>query len=141
MFNLSLSELQTDSVITGLLDTELILSPVKQISILGETNILRYLGRIGLAILQYPGTSEDELNSLDGILDLCHQLNYKEETREISTAFKNLASGLQRKKYFGNNTFNICDIAVWSVVKQKGCQNLTQNLVKWFNTMEEHFNY
>ncbi|KAL0272298.1 UNVERIFIED_CONTAM: hypothetical protein PYX00_005330 [Menopon gallinae] len=125
----------------GLLDTELILSPVKHISILGEVNILRYLGRLGLGFLQYPDTSGDATNNADGILDLCHHLQHTEVTREISTLYKNLASGLQRKEYFGNNIFNICDIAVWSVVKQKGCQNLTQNLVKWFNVMEQHMKY
>lgn len=127
-------------LISDLLDTELVIHPVKQIAIKGEINILRYLGRLGLSSLGYPSDDVVTTIQIDNVLDTCHRLLHVRTAKEKTSIYRNLNAKLGKGSYFGGENVNIIDIAAWSVLKQ-ACANpgsdLTQNLVKWFQRIEQ----
>lgn len=124
---------------SGLLDTELVVHPVKQLAVKGEVNILRHLGRLGLSPLGYPSDDTVETLQMDSVLDTCHRLLHVRTGKEKSSIYKNLNAKLGKSSYFGGENVNICDIAVWSALKQVQIKegDLVQNMAKWFQRMEQ----
>ncbi|KAK6625513.1 hypothetical protein RUM43_005812 [Polyplax serrata] len=122
-----------------LLDTELVMNPVKQLPIKGEVNILRLFARSGLSLLKYPLDDILKTTNVDNILDLCHRLAHADTTKDRSFLIRMLTGKLGRNPYFGGEEMNIVDICCWSILKQiydiVG-QDLPPTLSKWYQKVD-----
>lgn len=101
-------------------NTELITATCNNISILGEVNILRYLNRIGKLELSYEHADSVTCNTVDNVLDVCHQLYAAtKDAKSRQTYWKLLAQLLGNNKRFGDGEqLAMSDLAVGCVVRQ-----------------------
>ncbi|XP_074105939.1 aminoacyl tRNA synthase complex-interacting multifunctional protein 2 [Cotesia typhae] len=121
-------------------DTQLIVSGFNSQTVLGETNILRYLVRL-IDNESYEKTqSVAETLKIDKILDLAYELTHQNLPKDKQTTLNILDKLLGANQWFSSKSlFNIADIAVWSAVKQSSLQKLPSNLTSWYKKCEGTF--
>lgn len=117
--------------------TELICAPATFVTIVGESNVLRYLSRVG------PKEFNDDSFDTDAVLDLCHQLfifdkNAKNERLPVLRA---LSVKLGERNYFGGENFAISDIMVSSAFRQMvvSSKDIAPNLSTWVKRVSALF--
>lgn len=115
------------------LDTQLLVSPMKGKTILGEVNLLRFFDYI-----LNDGRNIDRI-SVDEVLDIAHRLIHL-NIGDTSSVFARLQKLLTNDKWFlqcPNPT--IADAAVWSALKKLKTKNnvLPPNLEKWMSRCSE----
>ncbi|XP_037032269.1 probable aminoacyl tRNA synthase complex-interacting multifunctional protein 2 isoform X2 [Bradysia coprophila] len=99
--------------------------------IIGESNILRYLARIGPNEFNYE-TNGSNCNEIDSQLDLSEMLLAAETARDRQTIFKNLNATLGKNEYFGGSEPRINDLSLASAVLQSTAEKeLPPTLLKW----------
>lgn len=115
-------------------ETELVINPIKCTTVRGETNILRFLSRVGPANFSYE--NNPNLNcvaQLDEVLDNCQRLARARTAKEKQAIVRTFNASLGKSEWLcGQPKLSVVDIAVWSVLKQLGpSATLTQTLSKW----------
>lgn len=123
-------------------ETELVINPVKYISVRGETNILRFLSRVGPSNLAYENTSDlIQITQLDEVLDNCQRLARSRTVKEKQAIVRGFNASLGKSDWMsGQSKVSIVDLAVWSVVKQLGsAAALTQTMTKWLERCDKIF--
>uniref|UniRef100_U5EZS6 Aminoacyl tRNA synthase complex-interacting multifunctional protein 2 n=1 Tax=Corethrella appendiculata TaxID=1370023 RepID=U5EZS6_9DIPT len=123
-------------------DTEMIASPILFVPIYGETNIIRFLSRIGPNEYNY---ELDVMKSteIDQLLDACHILPKVKLTKERQTIMCLLNDKLGKSKYFGGEEISMVDIAVSSTLTQFKTilsKIIAPNLKQWHKRVTEIFN-
>ncbi|PSN39773.1 hypothetical protein C0J52_15321 [Blattella germanica] len=126
-------------------ETELIVSPVKHITIKGEVNILRYLSRLGPPKYNYELVNEPvssaRVRRVDHLLDSCYSLARSKTVKDRQSLIRVLNNQLGKSRFFaGGNEISIADVAAWSVLKQldtRHTQELTNNMSSWFQRCSE----
>ncbi|KAK3922467.1 putative aminoacyl tRNA synthase complex-interacting multifunctional protein 2 [Frankliniella fusca] len=115
-------------------ETELVTNPVKHITVQGETNVLRFLSRVGPSNYAYESSSNlSQITLLDEVLDNCQRLARSKNVKEKQAIIRTFNASLGKNEWMcGQPTLSIIDTAVWSVLKQQGSSaSLTQTLTKW----------
>ena len=106
----------------------LVVSPSKQMPVVGEVNVARYLAR-----LLSPRYDTDIVTAtqIDTLLDHAAVLLHCSDT--LAAAVKSLAQLLGRKKWFvGNDQPSLADIVMWSAVKQRRvAASAPENVRQW----------
>jgi len=106
----------------------LVVSPSKQIPVVGEVNIARYLAR-----LMIPRYDADIViaTQIDTLLDHAALLLHSSDT--LIASVKSLAQLLGRKKWFvGNDRLSLVDIVMWSAIKQRNVAvSAPENVHQW----------
>lgn len=123
-------------------ETELVINPVKHLSIRGETNILRFLSRVGPSNLSYENSSDlIQTTQLDEVLDNCQRLARSHTVKEKQAIVRSFNSSLGKTEWMcGQPKVSIVDLAVWSVVKQLGSSaTLIQTMSKWMERCDRLF--
>ncbi|XP_021921919.1 probable aminoacyl tRNA synthase complex-interacting multifunctional protein 2 isoform X2 [Zootermopsis nevadensis] len=117
-------------------DTELVVSPMKHITIKGEVNILRYLSRLGPPRYNYELSNDPAVSSrLDSLLDTCYSLARCRTVKERQSLIHSLNCCLGKSQFMaGGDGISIADIAVWSVFRQikvEPLQDLSGAMKNW----------
>lgn len=115
------------------LDTQLIVSPMKGKTILGEVNLLRFFDYI------LNNDRSIDRTSVDEVLDIAHRLIHS-TIGDMSSVFARLQKLLTNDKWFlqcQNPT--IADAAMWSALKKLKTKNnvLPPTLGKWMSRCSE----
>ncbi|XP_069695056.1 probable aminoacyl tRNA synthase complex-interacting multifunctional protein 2 isoform X1 [Periplaneta americana] len=120
-------------------DTELVVSPMKHVTVKGEVNILRYLSRLGPPRYNYElGTDPATSARVDGILDICYTLARSRTVKEQQSLIRSLNSQLGKSQFLaGGDRISVADIAAWSVLKQRSLQGLSANMNKWLQNCSQ----
>lgn len=119
-------------------DTELVVSPMKHITIKGEVNILRYLSRLGPPKFNYELDNDPATSArLDDLLDTCYSLARCSTVKEQQSLIRALNSYLGKSQFMaGGDRISVADVAVWSVLRQIDVQPqraLSSNMNKWLH--------
>lgn len=114
--------------------TDLVCAPGTFIPITGESNILRYLMRIGPSEFGYGNSIQANLET-DAIFDLTYELVMATARDHRSSILKRLSQRLHTQNAFGGDSTNVSDLAVFSTLKQLhlGGKDLPTNLKSWFD--------
>ncbi|XP_026282620.1 aminoacyl tRNA synthase complex-interacting multifunctional protein 2 isoform X2 [Frankliniella occidentalis] len=115
-------------------ETELVINPIRHIAVRGETNILRFLSRVGPTDYAYEANSNlSQVALLDEVLDNCQRLARSKTVKEKQAIVRTFNASLGKSEWMcGQPKLSIIDTAVWSVLKQQGpSAALTQTLTKW----------
>lgn len=120
-------------------DTELVVSPMKHVTIKGEVNILRYLSRLGPPKYNYElGTDPATSARVDGILDTCYTLARSRTVKEQQSLIRSLNGQLGKSHFLaGGDRITVADIAAWSVLKQRSLQSLSANMNRWLQNCSQ----
>jgi len=114
-------------------ECELMVSPLAQTVIKGETNILRYFSRLFPTILPYE--SLPNLMSVDNMLDSVSSLLWA-VPREKQPIMRSLAVNLAKTTFLAGQSVCVADLALYSVIRQLGLdKDLQPELMKWYLTM------
>jgi len=114
-------------------ECELMVSPLAQTVIKGETNILRYFSRLFPTILPYE--SLPNLMSVDNMLDSVSSLMWA-VPRERQPIMRSLAVNLAKTTFLAGQSLCVADLALYSVIRQLGLdKDLQPELMKWYLTM------
>lgn len=113
--------------------TDLVCAPGTFIPITGESNILRYLMRIGPSEHGYGNSIQANLE-IDAIFDLTYELVMATARDHRLSILKRLSQRLHTQKAFGGDSTNVSDLVVFSALKQLhlGGKELPANLKSWF---------
>lgn len=113
--------------------TDLVCAPGTFIPITGESNILRYLMRIGPSEHGYGNSIQANLE-MDATLDLTYELVMATARDHRLSILKRLSQRLHTQKAFGGDSTNVSDLVVFSTLKQLhlGGKQLPANLLTWF---------
>ncbi|KAB7496210.1 Aminoacyl tRNA synthase complex-interacting multifunctional protein 2 [Armadillidium nasatum] len=98
----------------------LMVNPLTQCAITGEGNILRYLSRLSprTSPLNYESGDLPEVTEVDYWLDLIQMKLLHGNNKEQQNALKQLNSKLGSSDWLNGKQFGVCDIFLWSVLKQ-----------------------
>ncbi|RXG71684.1 Aminoacyl tRNA synthase complex-interacting multifunctional protein 2 [Armadillidium vulgare] len=98
----------------------LMVNPLTQCAIIGEGNILRYLSRLSPSSspLNYESGDLPEVTEVDYWLDLMQMKLLHGNNKEQQNALKQLNSKLGSSDWLNGKQFGVCDIFLWSVLKQ-----------------------
>lgn len=114
-------------------DCELMVSPLAQTVIKGETNVLRYFSRLFPTILPYE--SLPNLMAVDNMLDSVSSLLWA-APRERQPIMRSLAVNLSKSTFLAGQSVSIADLALYSVIRQLGLdKDLQIEVMKWYLTM------
>ncbi|XP_076366670.1 aaRS-interacting multifunctional protein 2 isoform X2 [Tachypleus tridentatus] len=115
-------------------DPELMVSPVKQSSILGEVNIVRYLGRFVT-----PGYDEGDpviATEIDFFLEIIHSAFTNGNNKEKQGVLKTANIKLGKQTFLVGSELTIADVMLWSaIVQHKMEHDLPSNVKKWFKSL------
>lgn len=99
--------------------------------IIGESNILRYLARIGPNEYNYE-TNGSNCNEIDSQLDLSELLLAAATAKDRQVILKSLNAALGKSEYFGGNEPRVNDLGLASAVLQSTAEKeLPPALLKW----------
>lgn len=99
--------------------------------VIGESNILRYLARLGPNEFNYE-LNGSNCNEIDGQLDLSELLIAAPTAKERQVILKNLNVILGKNEFFGGATPSINDFCLASAVCQSTTdKELPPSLLKW----------
>lgn len=99
--------------------------------IVGESNILRYLARIGPNEFNYESNGSNS-NEIDSQLDLSELLIAAPTAKERQVILKSLNAMLGKSEYFGGSEPRINDLCLASAVLQSTAdKELPPTLLKW----------
>ncbi|KAJ1520258.1 hypothetical protein ONE63_004463 [Megalurothrips usitatus] len=114
-------------------ETELVINPFKFTTVRGETNILRFLSRVGPSNFAYESGSDlSRVAQFDEVLDNCQRLARSHTVKEKQAIIRTFNASLGKSEWIFGPQLSIADIAVWSVLKQQEpAAALTQTLSKW----------
>lgn len=99
--------------------------------VIGESNILRYLARIGPNEFNYESNGSN-YNEIDSQLDLSELLISASTAKERQTIFKTLNTTLGKNEFFGGTEPQINDFSLASAVLQsKTEKEIPPPLLKW----------
>uniref|UniRef100_A0A1B6DMX2 AIMP2 thioredoxin-like domain-containing protein n=1 Tax=Clastoptera arizonana TaxID=38151 RepID=A0A1B6DMX2_9HEMI len=115
-------------------DCEVVISPINQLALRGEVNLLRYLHHT-----LYPATDILTETKVDYLLDACHRLIFAKTMKEKQSLIKTINATLGKQVWLGGNEVGIMDVAAWSAIKNVEKIELTQNMQKWMNRCKESF--
>lgn len=112
--------------------TNLVCAPGTFIPITGESNILRYLIRIGPSEFGYGNSIQANLE-IDAIFDLTYELVMATARDHRLSILKRLSQRLHKQKAFGGDSPNVSDLLVFSTLKQLHLsgKELPANLKSW----------
>lgn len=112
--------------------TNLVCAPGTFIPITGESNILRYLIRIGPSEFGYGNSIQANLE-IDAIFDLTYELVMATVRDHRLSILKRLSQRLHTQKAFGGDSTNVSDLVVFSTLKQLHLngKELPANLKSW----------
>jgi len=114
-------------------DCELMVSPLTQSVIKGETNILRYFSRLFPTI--FPYETLPNLNAVDSMLDNVSTLLWA-APRERQPIMRSLAVNLAKTAYLAGAGISVADLALYSAIRQLGLdKDLQPELMRWYLTM------
>eukprot|EP00092_Neocalanus_flemingeri_P038719 GFUD01042161.1.p1 GENE.GFUD01042161.1~~GFUD01042161.1.p1 ORF type:complete len:352 (-),score=92.05 GFUD01042161.1:242-1297(-) len=114
-------------------DCELMVSPLAQTVIKGETNLLRYFSRLFPTI--FPYESLPNLMAVDSMLDNVSSLQWA-APRAKQPLLRTLAVNLAKAPYLAGPTLSIADLALYSCIRQLGLDtDLQPELMRWYLTM------
>jgi len=114
-------------------DCELMVSPLAQTVIKGESNILRYFSRLFPTILPYE--SLPNLMAVDNMLDNVSTLLWAAPKARQPT-MRTLAVNLAKAPYLAGATLSVADLALYSCIRQLGLdKDLQPELMRWYLTM------
>jgi len=114
-------------------DCELMVSPLAQTVIKGETNVLRYFSRLFPTILPYE--SLPNLMAVDNMLDSVSSLLWA-APRERQPIMRSLAVNLSKSTFLAGQSVSVADLALYSVIRQLGLdKDLQIEVMKWYLTM------
>lgn len=98
---------------------------------MGESNILRYLARIGPNEFNYESNGSNS-NEIDSQLDMSELLIAAPTAKDRQIILKNLNAMLGKNEYFGGTEPRIDDLCLASVVLQSTAdKELPPTLLKW----------
>lgn len=108
-------------------DCEVVVSPLNQLALRGEVNLIRYLHHT-----LYP-TPADIITEtkLDNLLDICHRLIHARTIKEKQSLIRAINALLGKSTWLGGDTMDVADIAAWSAIQNTENVELTQNMKKW----------
>lgn len=112
--------------------TNLVCAPGTFVPITGESNILRYLIRIGPNEFGYGNSIQANLE-IDAIFDLTYELVTATARDHRLSILKRLSQRLHTQKAFGGDSTNVSDLVVFSTLKQLHLsgKELPTNLKAW----------
>jgi len=111
-------------------DCELMVSPLAQTVIKGETNILRYFARLFPTI--FPYETLPNLMAVDNILDNVATLFWA-APRERQPIMRNLAVNLAKTAYLAGGALSVADLALYSCIRQLNLdKDLQPELMRWY---------
>lgn len=72
---------------------------------------------------------------VDSVFDLLYELSLTNSKDHRASILKRISQRLAKKSTFANNTPNVCDIGVASIIKQsvKNDSELPANIKAWYN--------
>ncbi|XP_013781155.1 aminoacyl tRNA synthase complex-interacting multifunctional protein 2-like [Limulus polyphemus] len=115
-------------------DPELMVNPIKQSSILGEVNIVRYLGRFVT-----PGYDDGDpitATEIDFFLEVIHSSFINGNNKEKQGVLKTANVKLGKQTFLVGSELTIADIMLWSVIVQNKMEHdLPSNVKKWFKSL------
>merc|ERR1719300_820594 len=115
-------------------DCELMVSPLVQTSIKGESNILRYFSRLFPTIFPYESLSN--LMAVDNMLDSVSSLLWA-TPKERQPIMRTLAVNLVNGSYLAGS-LSIADLALYSAIRQMNFEkDLQPDLMKWYLTISK----
>jgi len=115
-------------------DCELMVSPLVQTSIKGESNILRYFSRLFPTIFPYESLSN--LMAVDNMLDSVSSLLWA-TPKERQPIMRTLAVNLANGSYLAGS-LSIADLALYSAIRQMNFEkDLQPDLMKWYLTISK----
>lgn len=101
------------------------------VQVIGESNILRYLARIGPNEFNYE-TNGSNANEIDSRLDLSELLLAAPTAKDRQTILKSMSAVLGKNEFFGGNEPRIDDLCLASAVLQSTAdKELPPTLLKW----------
>ncbi|KAJ6646589.1 putative aminoacyl tRNA synthase complex-interacting multifunctional protein 2 [Pseudolycoriella hygida] len=104
---------------------------IESLPIVGESNILRYLARIGPNEFNYESNGSN-FNEIDSQLDLSELLIATPTAKDRQIILKNLNSFLGKNEYFGGKESHLNDLCLASAVRQATDEKeLPPALLKW----------
>lgn len=99
--------------------------------VIGESNILRYLARIGPNEFNYESNGSNS-NEIDGQLDLSELLISAPTAKDRQIILRNLNMTLGKNEFFGGKEPSINDLCLASAVCQSAAEKeLPPSLLKW----------
>lgn len=109
---------------------ELMVSAVKQSVVFGEVNIARYINR-----LLSPTFDTDDIvmaTYWDSWLDVADLSLFNGNSKQKSSAVKNLNARLKRNKWTVGFEFSLVDVVMWSALHQsKEASGAPEHVQKW----------
>merc|ERR1719167_908698 len=115
-------------------DCELMVSPLVQTSIKGESNLLRYFSRLFPTIFPYESLSN--LMAVDNMLDSVSSLLWA-TPKERQPIMRTLAVNLANGSYLAGS-LSIADLALYSAIRQMNFEkDLQPDLMKWYLTISK----
>nr|XP_018911941.1 PREDICTED: uncharacterized protein LOC109040446 isoform X1 [Bemisia tabaci] len=114
------------------IDCELIISPVKQVPIRGEVNLLKFFNRV---VNEALGIRADMLQEtvLESVLDSCHRLSHSKHTNEYEKLLNNLSSFINKSESFSENNSTLIDLTLWSIISRRRKLSLPTGLKDWYD--------
>uniref|UniRef100_L7M307 Putative aminoacyl trna synthase complex-interacting multifunctional protein 2 n=1 Tax=Rhipicephalus pulchellus TaxID=72859 RepID=L7M307_RHIPC len=113
---------------------EVMVSPVLQTTIVGEVNLIRYLGR--LLSPSYESGDAVTATEVDYWLSLAHHGVVHGKNKEQQAVLKALNAQLGRTPYVLGSVPGLADIALWSVLLQANlASGAPNNVKKWLKTL------
>jgi len=114
-------------------------SPLSQVWVQGESNLLRHLSRNlsqQLPCLAYESLASDKLLKADRILDTAAQMR-KAQPKQRLPLLKSVTGELQgASNFLIGNSLSVADFALCSVIKSLGFEkDLAPTTLKWFNSL------
>jgi hypothetical protein len=123
-------------------DTELVVSPMKHVTIKGEVNILRYLSRLGPPKFNYELDNNHVTSArLDDVLDICYSLARCRTVKEQQSFIRALNNYLGKSQFMaGGDRISVADVAVWSVLRQidvRPQRDLSYDMNRWLDNCSQ----
>ncbi|KAL1472942.1 hypothetical protein MTO96_022713 [Rhipicephalus appendiculatus] len=113
---------------------EVMVSPVLQAAIVGEVNLIRYLGR--LLSPSYESGDAATATEVDYWLSLAHHGVIHGKNKEQQAVLKALNAQLGRTPYVLGSVPGLADIALWSALLQSNlASGAPNNVKKWLKTL------
>ncbi|KAH7943566.1 aminoacyl tRNA synthase complex-interacting multifunctional protein 2 [Rhipicephalus sanguineus] len=113
---------------------EVMVSPVIQAAIVGEVNLIRYLGR--LLSPSYESGDAVTATEVDYWLSLAHHGVIHGKNKEQQAVLKSLNAQLGRTPYVLGSVPGLADIALWSALLQSNLAcGAPNNVKKWLKTL------
>uniref|UniRef100_A0A023GKW9 Putative aminoacyl trna synthetase complex-interacting multifunctional protein 2 n=1 Tax=Amblyomma triste TaxID=251400 RepID=A0A023GKW9_AMBTT len=115
-------------------DCEVMVSPLLQTAIVGEVNLIRYLGR--LLSPSYESADAASVTDVDHWLSLAHHGVIHGKNKEQQAVLKALNAQLGKTPYILGSTPGLADIALWSALLQANLSSGAPSNVKtWLKAL------